>query len=126
MKAIRQYRNLTIEVEARDQVDLFKQLAAMDDVFGDLEAAAEIDGDIFTSDDVAFVVRTDNEENDYFEVVCKSGPLQWYKRRLGQHKKGNTLFSRATPPPTEQPGLRGWSKYVKDAPSRPSQSNDAF
>lgn len=111
MKAIRKYNNLTIEVEASDQVSLFKQLAAMDDVFGDLQAAAIIDGELVTSDDVSFVVRTDKDENDYFEIRCNSGPLEWYKKRLGQHKRGKTLFARTKAPDNEIQGLRGWSKY---------------
>lgn len=118
MKATRNYSNLTIEIEASDQVDLFKQLAAMDDVFGDMQAAAMIDNELVTSDDVMFVVRTDSDDNDYFELRCKSGPLEWFKKRFGQYKKGNRLFSKSQPANGELAGLRGWSKYVKEDDGR--------
>jgi hypothetical protein len=110
-------------VEARDQVELFKQLAAMDEVFGNLQAEAIIDGKHVTSDDVSFVVRTDKDGNDYHELRCNSGPLEWYKRRYGQHKNGKTLFPRTQPAEGEVAGLRGWSKFVKDA-SRHSVAQD--
>jgi hypothetical protein len=131
VKATRNYSNLTIEIEASDQVDLFKQLAAMDDVFGDMQAAAMIDDELVTSDDVMFVVRTDKEDNDYFELRCKSGPLEWFKKRFGQYKKGNQLFAKNRPADGEIPGLRGWSKYAKDGEGvqearRPDASNLDF
>ncbi len=124
MKAIRKYHDLTVEVEARDQVDLFRQLAAMDEVFGNLQAQAVIDGEMVTGDDVSFVVRTDKDENEYFELRCNSGPLEWYKRRFGQHKSGRTLFPRNNPAPGEVAGLRGWSKFVRDAATRNESSSD--
>ncbi len=124
MKAIRQYKNLTIEIEARDQVELFEQLAAMDEVFGNLEAGAVIDGKEVTSSDVSFVVRTDNEDNNYYEVRCNSGPLQWYKRRFGVHKTGKSLFPRSNPGPNEIAGLRGWFKFVKDSAVRSDAGSD--
>lgn len=123
MKAIRQYKGLTVEVEARDQVELFKQIAAMDEVFGDLTAKAVIDGKQVESDDVSFVVRTDRDDNEYFELRCNSGPLEWYKKRFGQHKNGKTLFPRMQPAEGEVAGLKGWSKYVKDS-GRQSVAND--
>jgi hypothetical protein len=124
MKAIRQYSGLTIEVEARDQTELFETLAQMDEVFGDLVAQANIDGHLVTSDDVSFVVRHDNERNKYYEIKCNSGPLQYYKKRFGQHQTGRTLFPRTKPAEGEVAGLNGWSKYV--ANGRQAVANDDF
>ncbi len=124
MKAVRTYHNLTVEVEARDQVELFKQLAAMDEVFGKTQAQAIIDGQLVTCDDTSFVVRTDSEDHDYFELRCNSGPLEGYKKRFGQHRSGRTLFPKTDPAPNEVSGGRGWNKFVKDGPRRQDVTDD--
>lgn len=116
MKVVREYGSgIRVEVDSEKITDVFKALAAADEVFTNLTCAAEIDGKIHTSKAVKFNVRTDDEGNDYYELVCiENGPLKWYKKRFGQHKKGNTLFPKSKPPEGEIAGLNGWSKYERD------------
>ena len=118
MKAIRTYNNLTIEVEGKTQVDLFRNLAMCDEVFGGHECIAKVDGEWLRSEQIKFSVRSDREDNEYFELVCTGGEgknknLRYFKKRFGQHKSGGTLFPKTQIPDGEEPGINGWSRYVK-------------
>ncbi len=90
--------------EATSQVDLFKQIARFQEVFEDTECVSK-DGQ--SSNKVRFQVRTDNEGNEYFELVCVDSTkpkLRFAKKKFGQHKgKDQTLFPKS-----------GWVKWDKD------------
>jgi len=95
---------LTFEVEAESQVELFKQLASLQEVFGD-RVVKNKDGK--TSDKVKFQVRRDKDENEYLEFICVDElqpELRWSRKRFGQHKgKSGSLFPKG-----------GWVKYNKE------------
>jgi phage FluMu protein Com len=76
--------NLTIEVEAEQQKDLFRVLAGAQEVFGEKNCGK------CKSGDVLFRVRT-VKGLEFFELVCGRcrAVLQ-----LGVHREGGTLFPR--------------------------------
>lgn len=123
MKVTKAYKNgLTFEFVGEKFTDLFEQIAACDEVFGDnaTTCRAKMNGKVYESNNVVFRVRQDSEENKYYELLClendvAEGKLKWFKKRLGVNKKGNTnLFPKRQVPEGEIPGFDGWSKYVKD------------
>jgi hypothetical protein len=106
MKAIYQPNSkLTFEVEGNTQIEIFKQLAAIDEVFGDLTCT--YNGD--TTDNVRFIVRQDSDENEYYELQVppseSNSKVRYAKKHFGVHKGGKTLF----PKKWENGGL--WAKY---------------
>jgi len=85
MKAqLRVRSNLTLELEAEQQQDLFRLLASAQEVFGEQKCGK------CKGSDLVFRVRT-NKGNDFFEILCSRchAVLQ-----LGVHKQGGTLFPR--------------------------------
>ncbi len=91
---------LAIKVEGGTVKELFKQIAAIDEIFN-----AEHQCGLCQSTDLRFVVRT-VDENDYYELRCKCGG----RFQFGQTKKGGSLFPKRRDEPNG-----GWSKYVKEA-----------
>jgi hypothetical protein len=90
---------LVIKVEAATAKDLFKQLAACDEIFN-----AESQCGLCESKDLRFVVRT-VDSNDFFELRCADCNARF---AFGQHKTGGTLFPKRS---------TGWTKYAKDTES---------
>lgn len=82
---------MSFEIEADSQVEIFKEIASIQEVFEDRTCTR--DGVSGSSDNVRFVVRKDTDENEYFEMVCmEPGPLMYSKKQFGVHKKGGGLF----------------------------------
>lgn len=73
---------LRFEVEAKDQKDMFGQLAEIEEIFS--EGKCRKCG----KTNIKFIKRT-IEDNDYYELQCKDC---YAKLAFGAHKKGNTLF----------------------------------
>lgn len=104
---------MTAEFEADTQVDLWKQLAAFQEVF---------EGNTVTkfglkSDDVKFVVRHDSEENEYFELHYSGDNPKLFgvKKAFGQAKKPKgSLFPRRKDSEGKYLSDNGWQKYDKD------------
>jgi hypothetical protein len=85
MKAqLRVRPNLTLELEAEQQQDLFRLVASAQEVFGEQKCGKCKSGNL------AFRVRH-VKNNDFYEIVCNGchAVLQ-----LGAHKQGGTLFPR--------------------------------
>lgn len=103
MKATFQVNStLVLEIEADSQASLFKQLADLQEVFGD---SLVVDKEGNQSNKVKYVVR-EKDGNSFYEMVCTDADkptLQYARRRFGMHKgKEQSLFPKS-----------GWLKYNK-------------
>ncbi len=93
---------LNLKVKAEGQKELFKNLATVQEIFG--ENNCGMCGD----DKLRYVVRT-VDDNDYFEMRCtKCGAILSY----GQHKKGGTLFPKRKDEKGNWLKDGGWHKYT--------------
>lgn len=102
---------LTVELEAETQTGLWKELAAFQDVFEDNVCVKNGK----TSEDVRYIVRTDDEENEYFEKRVASGPLAGTKKSYGQYKKPKGyLFAKSKDKDGNWLPDNGWVKYNKE------------
>lgn len=92
---------LTFEVEGSGQKEVFKELALIQEVFGEKQCG------ICKNTDIRHVCRT-VEGNDYYELKCGScgGILSF-----GQHKKGGTLFPKRKDENNEWLQNHGWYKW---------------
>lgn len=82
---------LTVEFEVSTQAELFEELADFTEIFDD--RICRKNGE--TSENTRFVVRMDDDENKYYELVCfdQDNPnLRYAKKRFGVKKKGGKLF----------------------------------
>jgi hypothetical protein len=100
---------LEFELEGAGQKELFKELASIQEIFG--EESCGLCG----SKNLRFVVRN-VEGNDYFELRCNDcGAILAF----GQHKKGGTLFPRRKDDNNNWLTNRGWHKWTgKDSASK--------
>ncbi len=105
---------LTVELEADTQTELWKQLAAFQEVFEN----STVTKYGMTSEDVRYVVRKDNDENEYFELhyAGTEPTLFGVKKHFGQTKKpkGN-LFPKSKDSDGNYLKDNGWLKYNKDS-----------
>jgi hypothetical protein len=76
--------NLTVELEAEQQTDLFRLLASALEVFGEAECGKCKSGNL------AFRVRT-VKATAFFEIVCNDCRAVL---SMGVHRTGGTLFPR--------------------------------
>ena len=97
---------ITIEAEGDKQTDVFEQIASAQEVFDNLKCKAN------GSTDVQFVVRTDKDENKYYEMRDRK---EGYRLSFHQYKKGGGLYL----PKKDKDGnwlpSDGWYKYVPPA-----------
>lgn len=114
MKLLYTTRNgrMQVELEGKSQADIFEQLATFQEVFENTECVRNGK----KSDNVKFVVREDNEENKYYELVCQDTDpeLRYAKLAFGQHKKGGSLFPRRKDKDNKYLPNNGWVIYGKD------------
>lgn len=105
-------RQIMITEEVESDVELFKFLASMSELFGN--SVCERNGQ--TSDHVKVRVRKDSEENEYYEFVCYKGPAECFGavKRFGQNKKGGGLFPKSKDKDDKWLPNNGWVKYNKD------------
>ena len=76
--------NLTVELEAEQQQDLFRLLASAQEVFGEAKCGKCKSGNL------TFRVRS-VKGNDFFEIVCNGCRAVL---SMGVHRTGGTLFPR--------------------------------
>lgn len=74
---------ISVAVSGDTQKDIFAALSSFQEVFEETTCGA------CKGENIKFVVRTDKEENNYYELHCKD-----CRSRLafGAHKKGGSLF----------------------------------
>jgi len=96
---------LEFEVEGSGQKEIFKEIAAIQEIFG--EDSCGLCG----NNNVKFIVRN-VDGNDYFELKCcdhKCGAILSF----GQHKKGGTLFPKRKDENNSYLPNNGWHKWQK-------------
>jgi hypothetical protein len=93
-------------VDAEDQKGIFKQIAAIQEVF-----ESETECGLCKSQEVRYRVRT-ADDNEYYEIGCTACNGRF---ELGQHKKGGTLFPKRRGDDGKSLPNRGWSKYEPPA-----------
>jgi len=106
-----------VEFEAENQQDLWKQLAQFQEIFEDLTCTKKIDDKYLKSDNVRFVVRTNTDGDEFFELHCvEPGPLFGTKKSFGcfkeKDKKGNLFPHRKDKEGNFLPD-NGWMKWDK-------------
>jgi hypothetical protein len=110
---------ISFEFEASTQQDLFREIGRFQEVFEN-DAAARIGDKDVTGDDVRFVVRQSEYEDEkgkkklatYYEKRVISGPMKGYKKEFGVYEDASGLFPRSKPPAENAlPGYNGWYKY---------------
>lgn len=92
--------NLTFEVDAAGQKEVFKELAMIQEIFGEKSCG------VCKGKDLRFICRT-VEGNDYYELKCSCGAVLSF----GQHKKGGTLFPKRKDDNNEYLPNYGWYKW---------------
>lgn len=95
---------LEFELEGSGQKEVFKELALIQEIFGEEKCG------LCGSSNIRFIVRT-VEGNDYYELRCADcGAVLAF----GQHKKGGTLFPKRKDDDGNYLPNRGWHKYQKE------------
>ena len=95
---------LEFELEGAGQKEVFKELALIQEIFGEEKCG------VCGSQNIKFVVRN-VEGNDYYELRCSDcGSILAF----GQHKKGGTLFPKRKEDDGKYLPNRGWHKWTKD------------
>lgn len=93
---------IEFELEAGGQKELFKELAVIQEIFGENVCG------VCNQQDIKYVVRN-VDDNDYFELRCnKCGATLSF----GQHKKGGTLFPKRKNEDGGYMDNRGWYKWT--------------
>lgn len=105
MKALYNVNNkLQFEVEGSGQKELFKELATIQEIFGEEKCG------VCGKDSIRFVVRN-IDDNDYYELKCSDcGSVLAF----GQHKKGGTLFPKRKDDDGKYLPNKGWYKWNKE------------
>ena len=98
MRVTKSVGNVTTHIERETQKEVFKDLAAFEEVFG--EAVCGKCG----SENVRCVVR-ENDGNEYYEMRCNDCGA---KLSFGVHKKGGGLFPRRKNADGEYLPDKGW------------------
>jgi len=105
MKVLYNVNNkLQFELEASGQKELFKELALIQEIFGEEKCG------LCSKNNLRFIVRN-VDDNDYYELRCNDcgGILSF-----GQHKKGGTLFPKRKDGDNYMPN-KGWHKWTPDS-----------
>jgi len=95
---------LEFELDGAGQKELFKEIASIQEIFGEVKCG------ICGSENIKFVVRV-VDDNEYYELRCMDcGAVLSY----GQHKKGGTLFPKRKDADGNYTKNNGWYKYTSN------------
>lgn len=95
---------LEFEVDGTGQKEVFKELATIQEIFGEEKCG------VCGKDSIRFVVRN-IDDNDYYELRCSDcGSVLAF----GQHKKGGTLFPKRKDDDGKYLPNKGWYKWNKE------------
>lgn len=93
---------LEFELDGAGQKELFKEIANIQEVFGETKCG------ICGSENIKFIVRV-VDDNEYYELRCMDcGAILSY----GQHKKGGTLFPKRKDSDGNYMPNNGWHKWT--------------
>ena len=101
MKVTKTVGNLTLDVDRETQKEVFKELAAFEEVFGESSCGK------CSSENLRFVVR-ENDGNEYYEIRCVDCGA---RLAFGSHKKGGGLFPRRKDAEGNWLPDGGWTKW---------------
>lgn len=93
-----------VEVEADGQKELFKEIASVQEIFGESKCG------MCGKEDIKFVVRN-VDSNEYYEMRCLSC---YAALPFGQHKKGGTLFPKRKDENNKYLPNNGWYIWNKE------------
>jgi len=93
---------LIITLEGDKETDVFEQLASVQEVFGQNTCGK------CGCEDCKFVVRSEKEENKYYEMRC---PQCHAALSFGCHKKGGGLFPKRKDEEGKWIGSNGWGQW---------------
>jgi RNase P subunit RPR2 len=96
---------MTVDVEAENQRELFEKLGSIQEVFGH-NVCGKCKKSI-----LKFTVRTDKDENKYYEIRCVSCQA---RLQFGCHKKGGGLFPKRKDGNDNWLPDNGWMKWDRD------------
>lgn len=97
---------LECQVEGDEQKEIFKELATLQEIFGEEKCGC-------CGGNFRFVVRN-VDGNDYYELRCNDSKCNAILA-FGQHKKGGTLFPKRKDDDGNYLPNKGWHKWSKDA-----------
>lgn len=103
--------NLVLHIESSNQLDLFKQLGQLKEIFGISECSK------CQSNDIRHVVREVDDPNkkgktyDYYELHCQSCRS---KLAFGVKQDGETLFPKRKDQDGKWLDNNGWTQYKKE------------
>jgi len=95
---------ITVELEAKDQQDMFKQIASFEEVFG-VDKCGKC-----KSTDLKYILRM-NDGDEYFELHCQKC---FAKFAFGCHKKSDTVFPKRKDKEGNFLPDNGWVKWDKE------------
>jgi len=93
---------LTVEFDTATATELFEQLATFQEVFGETKCGK------CGSENLRFVVRTDADDNKYYELRCSDCGA---RLAFGCHKKGGGLFPKRKDADGNWKPDSGWVKW---------------
>lgn len=92
---------LEFELDGAGQKELFKEIANIQEIFGEAKCG------VCESENIKFVVRV-VDDNEYYELRCMDcGAVLGF----GQHKKGGTLFPKRKDADGNYMKNNGWYKW---------------
>jgi hypothetical protein len=95
---------LSVEIEGSGQKEIFKELAVLQEVFGENKCG------LCGNNTIRFMSRN-VDDNDYYELRCDCGGILAF----GQHKKGGTLFPKRKDDQGNYLPNKGWHKWQRPA-----------
>ena len=101
MKVTKTIGTLTIDIDRETQKEIFKDLAAFEEVFGEAACGK------CSSENIRCVVR-ENDGNEYYEMRCVDCGA---RLSFGVHKKGGGLFPRRKDADNNYLPDKGWQKW---------------
>ena len=93
------------EFDTKNERELFEQIAHAQEVFDHKQCGK------CQSESLRFMVRTDDEDNKYYELKCNDCGA---KLQFGCHKKGETLFPKRQDAENKWLPDGGWLKWDRE------------
>ena len=103
-------KDVVVSEDCEADTDVFKFLHNMHELFDD--NVCNRNGQ--SSDKVRVNVRTDKDDNEYYEIVCfdpKNAECHYARRIFGVNKKGGGLFPKNK---DDDGNWKPWRKYNKE------------
>jgi len=95
---------ISAEIEGKEQKDLFREIASFQEVFEETTCGA------CHGTELRFVVRTNKDGDDFFELHCKNLDCR-SRLAFGQHKKGGSLYPTRKDKENKWLPKNGWTKW---------------